>query len=194
MIWRSYPTSPDDIIQVHRQQVTPFEANHAILEDTLQMSETMRAVYGYFVDLGRITGGIPSYKDFDIVEIMSFGITDTLWLSEQRGDDYYIRVCGQGIEQIFKKRLNRICYRDVFSPDIADIMVQYFNQIYERQVGAFSSGRIYDFEDKCFDGERMVIPLQNGENHLIFGCTNVSRGIVSADLDVRHYFWNFEKE
>jgi hypothetical protein len=129
-------------------------------------------LYDYWNGL-RSSGGVPSVRDFDPVDVGP--LLTHLWMArwEREAQDFVYRLAGEGILSANRRPMRLLPLSKIYSPAIASSLRVRYQRICTTPAIYHAQGTIYVHLDRFGTGERLILPLldMTGSPTMVIGCT-----------------------
>ena len=71
------------------------------------------------------------------------------------------------------------CIHTLFGPTIGDHLTRRWDRLFERSVIWHSRGTVYHLFDTSYLGERLLLPMFDGQTRCVLGCTLVGASVAA---------------
>lgn len=135
--------------------------------------ERLRALYEYWLALGRQAGGLPSVQDFDPLHLPK--LLANLWILEVAPDShrFRMRLAGENINAIYRRSIGGHYFSDVFAASEVTLVVARYSRALAEPAILHAVGAIYAAVGSLLHGERLALPMlgRSGLTDTMLGAT-----------------------
>ena len=145
----------------------------------------LRALYEYWLALGRAAGGLPSIQAVDPLRLQR--LLSNLWIMEVAPDThrFRMRLAGENINAVYRRSIAGQYFSDVFQASEVALMVARYTRTLTEPAIVRAIGAVYVGAGRLTQGERLALPVlgRTGITDTMLGATfyderNVEPGAV----------------
>lgn len=122
----------------------------------------IRRILEHWFDL-KVDKPMPSFQQLDPINI-SYAL-EIVWIVDVENEprDFRYRLIGEHIRTAYAENIVGKTLRDIIDPDIEERVYGYYNRVVDEPAVVHIVGRVYAEDRQPARGERIILPLSDGE-------------------------------